>query len=136
MAGPKDTQASGDWETTVIRQSRENVQKSPKQVHREFSDTLLLKNPGQYTQTKTLTQILNSCVMLGKHFPSLGFLCCYFPSEAADCPSSSNTVIVRHQCREHWSVTIMPATAVSTHSHHKGRLKFLEETERGLALIS
>lgn len=27
-----------------------------------------------------------------------------------------------------WSVTIMPAMAVSNHSHHKGQLKFLEET--------
>lgn len=74
---------------------------------------------------------------MGKHFPSLGLLCCHFPSEAADCPSSPNTETFRHQRRE---------PLVSYHHACYGRLKPLtpqgtakgpgRSCERGLALLS
>lgn len=72
-----------------------------------------------------------------QHLHSLVLLCFTSKVRLQDCPSTSNTVVLRlTRTGSIWSVTIMPAVAVSSHSHHKGQFKFLEETlKEGLFLF-
>lgn len=122
-------QASGDQEITIIRSSRENVQKATKQVCREFSDALSYywRTQGRRPGLKLWLQFWRAVWPWASIF--LLWVFSVVTSQVRQLivlpapilrPSDTSAGSL-------WSVTITPAMAVSNHSHHKGQLKVLGE---------